>query len=53
MCTLDEGPRRTEMSHLFIKSLELRCHAHIFLLFIYIYVCVCVNKTKFKRSTSV
>ena len=26
----DEGPRRTETSHLSIKSLELMCHVHIF-----------------------
>ena len=29
-----EGPRRTETSHVLIKSLELKCHIHIFLLFV-------------------
>ena len=37
MCSPVEGPRRTETSHVLIKSLELKCHVHIFLLFIYIY----------------
>ena len=37
MCSPDEGPRRTEMSHLSIKSLELKCHVHIFLLFVLLY----------------
>ena len=30
MCSPVEGPRRTETSHFFIKSLELKCHVHIF-----------------------
>ena len=34
----DEGPRRSETSHLLIKSFELRCHAYIFGLFICIYI---------------
>ena len=38
MCSPVEGPRRTETSHVLIKSLELKCHVHIFLLFIYIYI---------------
>ena len=38
MCSPVEGPRRTETSHVLIKSLELKCHVHIFLLFIHIYV---------------
>ena len=33
-----ECPRRTETSHFFIKSLELKCHVHIFSLFVYIYI---------------
>ena len=37
MCSPDEGPKRTETSHLLIKSLELRCHAHIFSLFVLLY----------------
>ena len=35
--TPDEGPRRTETSHLLIKSLELMCHAVIFD-YVYIYI---------------
>ena len=38
MCSPVEGPRRTETSHVLIKSLELKCHVHIFLLYIYIYI---------------
>ena len=34
MCSPVEGPRRTETSHVLIKSLELKCHVHIFLLFV-------------------
>ena len=30
MCSPVEGPGRTETSHFFIKSLELKCHVHIF-----------------------
>ena len=37
MCSPDEGPRRTETSHFFIKSLELKCHTYIFLLFVLLY----------------
>ena len=36
MCSPDEGPRRSETSQFFIKSLELVSRAY-FLLFIYIY----------------
>ena len=38
MCSPVEGPRRTETSHSFIKSLELKCHVHIFLPFAYMYM---------------
>ena len=34
MCSSVEGPRRTETSHFFLKSPELKCHVHIFPLFV-------------------
>ena len=37
MCSPGEGPRRTETSHMLIKSLESKLHAHIFLLFVLLY----------------
>ena len=38
MCSPVEGPRKTETSHVLIKSLELKCHVHFFdYLYIYIY----------------
>ena len=37
MCSPDEGPRRTETSLFFIKSLELKCHAYIIWLFMLLF----------------
>ena len=37
MCSPVDGPMRSEASHFFIKSFELRCHEHIFLLFVLLY----------------
>ena len=38
VCSPVEGPRRTETSHFFIKSLELKCQVHFFpTIYIYMY----------------
>ena len=59
MCSPVEGPRRTETSHVLIKSLELKCHVHIFfyylsiyiyMLDIYIYIYICPTYIHFLNS---
>ena len=37
MCSPDEGPRRTETSQFFIKSLELKSPVYFLNIYIYIY----------------